>query len=223
MPGGNRRAVFPVVLSLPYPAFAPMKSDIRFASCATGVRRRQLDGGSMRTSPVSARRATTLAALSCALPRFGAARRARGRRGDGDRHGDGADEGRDGRIPQEARRLHQGLRRLRQDRRALLARRHRQALAPPHQGGQQHAPFRRRLRDDAAAGLQRAGEAGEPAAARQEAQRHPRRDGLPRQCAGRVRLRPRGAGRRGHLQARLRQGRRRRRPHQGGGRQDLRL
>ena len=48
-------------------------------------------------------------------------------------------------------------------------------------------------------------------------------DRLPRQCAGRVRLRPRGAGRRGHLQARLRQGRRRRRPHQGGGRQDLRL
>ena len=54
-------------------------------------------------------------------------------------------------------------------------------------------------------------------------QRHPRRDRFPRQCRGRVRLRARGARRRGHLQARLRQGRRRRRPHQGAGRQDLRL
>ena len=37
-------------------------------------------------------------------------------------------------------------------------------------------PLGRRLRDDAAAGLHRAGETGEPAAARQEEERHPRRD-----------------------------------------------
>ena len=106
---------------------------------------------------------------------------------------------------------------------ALLARRHRQALAPAHQGCQQHPPHRRRLRADAAAGLHRPLQAGEPADAGKERRAHPRRRGVSRRGQGRVRLRAGDPGRRDRLQARLRQGRRRQRPQQGDGREDLRL